>query len=262
MKKIILNSLISASLIASFNATAYSVIIKNNTEILMMPYIESLHELSPDSVNTWIRPNSERIYDLRSTWLNSGSMAVKSGDTREIKFGNTRCGKIKFENIQSIELFEKEGIVKCSVSIVPRVTESVVYKMPVNQLKMAYFFSDFNNKNDLDIPESYVDGPREIYAIPYEDILSTRVKVNAVNDQTGKEHPVYIEMWRNISTDTIRQMNNIVPMYDYAISDFTARYVPEWNEHLPEGNYTGITKITAQKNNARHHFNFGVTVSK
>ena len=262
MKKIIINSLISASLIVSFNAMAYSVVIKNNTETHIMPFIESLHELSPDSVNSWINPNSERIYDLRSSWLNSGSMDVKVGDTREIKFGNISCGKVKFKNIQSIEIFEIDGLVKCSVSIVPRVTESVVYKMPVNEYKMAYVFTDFNNKNDIEIPESYVDGPRKIYNTPYENILTTKVRVNAVNDQTRKEHPIFIEIWRNIGSRDTRQMNNRVGMYDYAISHFTARFVPEWNENLPEGNYTGITKISAVQNNIRNDFNFGVTVSK
>ncbi|PQJ47973.1 hypothetical protein BTN99_05845 [Vibrio campbellii] len=70
MRKVTKFALLGAPLMMS-NAMAYSLIIDNHTEQHLIPYIESMDGLAPDSVNGWLSPGKERIYDKRSGCLKS-----------------------------------------------------------------------------------------------------------------------------------------------------------------------------------------------
>lgn len=229
--------------IFSLNAFSYSIIIENNATQYLMPYVESLNGLAPDSVNSWIEPGHERIYDNRSTWLGSAAMGVIEGVERDIKIGDANCGKIKFEGVKKIQITEKNGLVACDVLPVPQLTENSEFYYPVSEVSIGYVFAKFNNSGDADVPDSYAEGPQHIYSIEYEDAGFSKVKINAINTRTKKEYPIYLEMYRYYGYSGSGKMNNFIRMYNLEISNLHARYVPEWNTALPSGNYTGITRI-------------------
>ncbi|WP_263322372.1 hypothetical protein [Endozoicomonas sp. Mp262] len=163
MKKIaIAIAALSAPLMAS-NALAYSFIIKNNTDKPVMPFVESLEkDLAVDSVNSWINPGKERIYDLRSSWFTSGPMDVKKGDTRHVEIGDADCGDVTFEGVHSISIDQTEEGLSCSITNVPQVTESSPYVYPVANDKVSYAIADFDNADDQDRPEKYAVGPEKM----------------------------------------------------------------------------------------------------
>jgi len=266
MRKVMKFAMLSVPLVITSNAMAYSLIINNHTDQQLIPYVEGLDGLAPDSVNSWLAPGKERIYDKRSTWLNEAAMGVQSGGVRAVEIGGVSCGDIEFKGVQRIELSERIEGLKCTVSQVPQVTESTNYVLPVAQIKVAYTIDKFKNSDDKDVPESYAVGPTEQFWSNGRLGKKTKVTINAVNDLTGQEHPIILEMSREHGYAGITEMNNAVSMYDLKQSDFRASYNPELNLDLPEGNYTGIVKIKSQKwynvPEGKFSFNLGVVINK
>lgn len=255
-------AVLSLSFIAP-NAMAYSLIVKNDTNQPVIPFVDSIDKhLSADSVNGWLYPDKERIYDLRSTWLTAPAMGVKSGDTRNVEIGGASCGEVKFEGVKSIQLSQDNEGLKCTVLQVPQITESSAYSYPVAIIKVGYVISEFNNSDDNDIPNSYVEGPTKIITARINGF--TKVKFNAVNSVTKEEHPVFVKMQRYIGYGRYTEVESTAPMYELEQSDFYATYVPEWNTDLPKGKYTGIAKIKAQQHwgtGDGQSFNFGVIIN-
>ena len=273
MRKVTKFALLGAPLMMS-NAMAYSLIIDNHTEQHLIPYIESMDGLAPDSVNGWLSPGKERIYDKRSGWLKEPSMGVISGSVRAVEIGGASCGNVEFKGVQKIELSESVEGLRCTVSQVPQVTESTDYVLPVKELKVAYTIDKFKNNGDKNIPKSYAVGPTEqFWSHNGEDSYAKSiVTINAVNDLTGQKYPINLEMWRSIGYGHTPAMNNAVVVYDIDQSDyidqsdFHASYKPELNPDLPEGRYTGIVKIKSQKwlnvPEGKYSFNLGVVINK
>lgn len=269
MRKVTMFALLSAPVMLMSNAKAYSLIIDNHTEQLLLPYIEGMDGLAPDSVNSWLAPGKERIYDKRSTWLNEGAMGVKSGSVRAVEIGGVSCGDVEFKGVQKIELSDSVEGLKCIVSQVPQVTESTNYVLPVAERKVAYTIDEFKNNGDKDVPKLYAVGPTEQYWAPdsWEDKYGRgTVTINAVNNITGQEYPIIVEMWRSIGYAMTPAINNAIGISEIEKSDFHASYKAELNPDLPEGHYTGIVKVKSQKwfnvPESKFSFDLGVVINK
>ena len=195
-------------------------------------------------------------------------MGVISGSVRAVEIGGVSCGDVEFKGVQKIELSESVEGLKCTVSQVPQVTESTDYVLPVKELKVAYTIDEFKNNGDKNIPKLYAVGPTEQYwNANLEDAgKKGTVTINAVNDLTGQEYPIILEMWRSIGYGHTSAMNNAAVVCDIEQSDFHASYKPELNPDLPEGRYTGIVKIKSQKwlnvPEGEYSFNLGVVINK
>ncbi len=197
-------SLTAALLATTFNASAFTIVIKNNTDAPIMPFVMATDGLTADSINGWITADSERVYDKRSSWLDDPSVNINEGSTHEMLMGNDHvtgytCGDILFEGSQEIIITrdaESTDLV-CQVQPMATVTESTRYDYSTDGNSRGFIIQDMKNESDIDRPSTYANGPEELVWGGSGIGVNTYVTIYAVNNQNGNEYPITVTMRRS-----------------------------------------------------------------
>ncbi|MEZ9580264.1 MULTISPECIES: hypothetical protein [unclassified Vibrio] len=255
---------------SAFNTSAFTIVIKNNTDAPIMPFVMNTDGLTADSINGWITANNERVYDKRSSWLDDPSVNVNEGSTHEMLMGDDHvtgftCGDILFEGSQEILVTQdsESNDLICQVQPLGTVTESSSYTHNTDGKNRGFIIKDMKNESDIDRPEKYADGPQDLVWGGAGIGVNTYVTVNAINNQTGSEHPVIITMRRS-NQCTWREMNTTVSCQSATISSFNAFFEESLNDVLPSGAYSGVTKIGVAEwqGSEVDNFNLGIEITK
>lgn len=133
------------------SSLAYEVMVLNETDEVLVPYIEGLDGLAPDSIGGWIFPKTHRIYDKSNIWLTSGAINLKEGDKREIKMGDAHCGRVEFKGEKNVTFYDAGNGLRCRVLNTP--TLNGIYKAASDQqcddgrILTEQEFNIFQNKN-------------------------------------------------------------------------------------------------------------------
>lgn len=266
-----LNLSIAAILMTStFSASAFTVVVKNNTGAPIMPFVMSLDGLAPDSVNSWILAGNERVYDKRSSWLDNPSIFVHEGSTHEMLMGTDHvtgfsCGEILFEGAQEIIVTRNDETYEltCEAQPMAVITNDAEYNYRTEGNNSGFIIQEMKNEADIDRPVRYADGPQDLIWSGTSAGVSTYVTVNAVNNLTGSEHPIVMTMRRS-NHCTWREMNTAVGCSAATTSDFNGYYEASRNGQLPSGKYSGVTKIGVKqwKGTVVEDFNLGFEITK
>ncbi len=117
-----INAILITCLFTVPTALSYEVVVLNEMNEFQIPYIEGLGGLAPDSLESWILPQTNRVYNENNVWLTSGAINVKEGDKREIQMDNANCGPVEFLGKKNVTFYEDNGT-RCRVLNTPTLNE-------------------------------------------------------------------------------------------------------------------------------------------
>ena len=230
--------------LASLSTTswAYDVLIINQSDGPVNPYIQSLGDGEAPDAAGFLNSSKDRIYDNRNPFLNHPSMGVKEGDVRSISIYDPSaikfrpCGDIKFEGGKVITY---DGTT-CIATTMPLVDKTQAYQKRGSDTDSSFGWVIEHFDIDDVTARIYADGPEDlVWSLPSGNAVIT---FKAVEHSTHNLQDIKVNGYK---TDPCGHW----PMNDGAACDapidtnLHVVYDTALNPNLPAGKYSGIAKI-------------------